>query len=74
MGRGEIRVGESKDALVCVGCGWTNNVASLLQSADETVQNARRWQGRQTDLDVAGRHGPLGRGQQEAKGIPAQDE
>jgi hypothetical protein len=72
MGRGEIRVGELKDALVCVDCGWTNSVAPLCRV--QTVQSGQM-QGRQavvSSQDVAGRHGPWGRQSEAIKGKGSQ--
>jgi hypothetical protein len=47
MGRGELRVRELKDALVCVDCGWTNSVASLcrVQTVQAGRQVVRMWLG-----------------------------
>jgi len=59
MGRGEIRVGELKDALVCVACGWTNSVASVCRV--QTVQSAQM-HGRQAVRMWLGRHGPWAMG------------
>ena len=60
MGRGEIRVGEMKDGLVCVACGWTNSVASLCSVQTDSAEWADARQAQACSQDVAGRHGAMG--------------